>query len=453
MNEEEIQNLKNQITELQQELQQAQLKLSDIQQKINAIEEPGTATNFERYTKPQVSRKKSGESYSLENFIGLKIIHLVGIVVLLIGISIGVKYAIDKNLVTPLTRILLAYAASGGLFILSLILKKNYNAFSAILFSGAMVSAYFTSYGAFVYYNLIPETIAFILMIAFATFATLRSLQYNLQEIAILATVGAYAIPLLISANHENFLLLFSYILLMNVGVLYVSFKRSWKLLNLLALIVTWTFFITWVYLKYKPHNKTFALIFLVVYYILFLISIFAFTLSKKIKLNDRQLLQLFLNNTAFYISLLGIFDAVNSDANAAMVTACCALLFLLFALAGNKFFSYDNALNKLHYAYALVLITLFVPIEFSGLTITMLWLLIAIIVFTLGIITKATWPRLASIILLGFTLLKLLVVDSLSFTAIQKIIAYISLGTLLLILSFFYQKFKQILFDDATEK
>ncbi|MFN2457269.1 MAG: hypothetical protein ABR502_03610 [Chitinophagaceae bacterium] len=34
---------------------------------------------------------------NFENFIGLRLIHLVGIVVLVIGLSIGVKYAIDRR--------------------------------------------------------------------------------------------------------------------------------------------------------------------------------------------------------------------------------------------------------------------------------------------------------------------------------------------------------------------
>ena len=452
MNEEEIQNLKNEMAELQQQLHQSQQKLLQLQQKLNVIEDP-VVNHFPSKNIQQKNQSKSLQNHSLENFIGLRIIHLVGIVVLLIGISIGVKYAIDKNLITPLTRIILAYTASAGLFILSIVLKKNYTVFSAVLFSGAMVSAYFTTYGAFVYYNLLPETLAFVVMAALAIFTTLKALKYNLQEISILAMVGAYAIPLLISSNHENYLLLFSYILLMNTGVLYVSFKRSWKILNLLALIITWLFFTTWLFLKYTSGDKTYALVFLIVYYILFMISAFAFNVSKEIKLSKRQLMQIFLNNFALYISLLIMYNIINSNASLAAVTEFCAILFLLFGLIGNKLLNDEKLLNKMHYASSLVLIILLVAIEFEGLTITMLWLLIAVIVFVLGIVAKATWPRLASIILLGFTLLKLLVVDSLSFTAIQKIIAYITLGTLLLVLSFFYQKFKQILFENVDEK
>ncbi len=453
-------DLQQQINELSAQLQAAQYKLSQVQQQLNLIKTesiPNEKANYETVTPTTLKSKKSSliinQHSALENFIGLKIINLVGIIVLLIGISIGVKYAIDKNLITPLTRIILAYAASAGLLSLSLILKKNYEGFSAILFSGAMASAYFTTYGAITYYNFFSETLCFIIMAVVAIFTAIKSLQYNRQEIAITGMVGAYAIPLLISSNHENYVLLFSYILVMNAGILFISFKRSWKILNLLALIITWSFFNGWLFFKYKDADRFYALVFMTVYYVLFLLSAFAFSITKKLKLSSRQLFHILINNFALYISLLSIFDAASSDAISANVSAACVILFLVLAIAGNSFFHEEKMLNRMHYVEAMILIVLFVSIKFSGLTITMLWTLIAIIVFVLGIITKTVWPRLAAILLLGFTLLKLILLDSISFTAIQKIIAYITIGTLLLILSFFYQKFKQVLFDDENKK
>lgn len=453
-------DLQQQLNELTRQLQTIQQKILQLQQQLNSIQPDNGLTEQISYkTQTQISSKPKKTSFSinqhsaLENFIGLKIINLVGIIVLLIGISIGVKYAIDKNLITPLTRIILAYAASACLFILSIILRKNYKGFSAILFSGAMASAYFTTYGAFTYYNLFSQTICFIIMVMIAVYTAVTSLKYNRQEIAITGMVGAYAIPLLISTNHENYVLLFSYILVMNAGILFISFKRSWKILNLLALIITWSFFNGWLLFKYENANRFYALVFMCVYYILFLLSAFAFNITKKIKLDRRQLLHILINNFALYVSLLSIFNASSSDAIAAMVSAACAILFFILAVAGNNFFHEETMLNRMHYAEALILIVLFISLEWSGLTITMLWTLTAIIVFALGIITKTVWPRLAAILLLGFTLLKLILLDSISFTAIQKIIAYLTIGTLLLILSFFYQKFKKVLFADNEHK
>ncbi len=450
----ELNNLQQQVNKLSQQLQHAQEKLAQIQDQLNLNNNYPEAASG-KTLKPTISSaqrtKKNllSQHSALENFIGLRIINLVGIIVLLIGISIGVKYAIDKNLITALTRIALAYSASAALLILSLLLKKNYEGFSAILFSGAMASTYFTTYGAFTYYNFFSQTLCFILMGCIAVFTAIRSLHYNRQEIAVIGMVGAYAIPLLISSNNENYVLFFSYILVMNAGILFISFKRSWNVLNLLALIITWSFFNGWLFFKYKNADKFYALVFMSIYFVLFLLSAFAFIITKRIRLSNRQLLHILINNVALFIALLSIFNAGSSNANAASVSAFCALLFFALAVAGNNFFHEEKLLNRMHYAATLILVVLFISIQWSGLTITMLWTLVAVIVFILGIITKTTWPRLAAIMLLGFTLLKLIALDSMSFTAVQKIIAYVTIGTLLLILSFFYQKFKQVLFAD----
>lgn len=432
MASEEFEDMRKQVVALLNQLKQTQAQLLQLQQKLNFIAEKNILTekitdkSASQFTVPPGVPKPSylkHEHSALENFIGLKIINLAGIIVFLIGISIGVKYAIDKNLITPIARIILAYVASAGLFILSLLLKKNYKGFSAILFSGAMASAYFTTYGAFTYYSLLSQTLCFTIMAMIAVYTALQSLKYNRQEMAVPGMVGGYAIPLLISSNHENYVLLFSYILVMNLGILFILFKRSWEILNLLALIITWSFFAGWLFIKYNNADKVYALLFMSIYYVLFLLSALVFSITKRLRLSNQQLLHILINNVALYVSLLSIFSAVSSDAHAATITGVCSILFLTLAVAGNNFFHEEKMLNRMHYTAALVLSVLFVSIKWSGLTITMLWTLIAIIVFALGIITKATWPRLAAITLIGITLFKLILLDSISFTAVQKLL------------------------------
>jgi uncharacterized membrane protein len=97
----------------------------------------------------------------------------------------------------------------------------------------------------------------------------------------------------------------------------------------------------------------------------------------------------------------------------------------------------------------ALTLFVMFIAFNWDGFTVTFLWLLLAVIVFTWGFRMRSVRARMAGIILIGVTLAKLLAVDSLTFTTVQKVIAYLVLGVLLLIVSFFYQKFKQQLFSD----
>src|SRR6476469_9312086 len=159
-----LQQLEKEVQELQQQLQATQARLQQVTQRLQQLQ-------GNTQTQPQPNFfKTSYPSFSLENFIGLRLIHLVGIVVLVIGLSIGVKYAIDRQLISEGARIALAYSAGVLLYVLSWWLRKKYTAFSAILFSGAMASLYFTTYGAFVYYSMFSFAIAFVLMIVLTLF-------------------------------------------------------------------------------------------------------------------------------------------------------------------------------------------------------------------------------------------------------------------------------------------
>jgi uncharacterized membrane protein len=85
-----------------------------------------------------------------------------------------------------------------------------------------------------------------------------------------------------------------------------------------------------------------------------------------------------------------------------------------------------------------------------------LLWLLIAVVLFGLGVSGKWRWLRLAAMVLMGVTLVKLVLLDSLRFSTVQKIIAYLTLGVLLLLVGFFYQRFKEKLFrpdSDVSER
>src|SRR5688572_32477957 len=166
--DEEIKALQEEMKNLYGELRQAQIRLQLLSNRLNILQKKRPAT--------AAAAEVNSSRITLENFIGLKLIHIVGIVVLVIGISIGVKYAIDRALISEGARIMLAYAAGALLYLLSWRLRKKYTAFSAILFSGAMASLYFTTFAAFVYYALFPFALAFALMIALTLFTTYQAL-------------------------------------------------------------------------------------------------------------------------------------------------------------------------------------------------------------------------------------------------------------------------------------
>lgn len=131
--DQQIQALIQKINELehQHEINRQQLLALKNELKNFMHANPGR-TSAPGFTSMPAAKKST---FSIEQFIGLKLLNFIGIIVLLIGIVIGVKFAVDKNLISPLLRILLAYAAGALLLTLSILLQKKYEAFSAVLFS------------------------------------------------------------------------------------------------------------------------------------------------------------------------------------------------------------------------------------------------------------------------------------------------------------------------------
>jgi uncharacterized membrane protein len=443
MKEEEIKKLQQELEQLNQQVQQQHEKIGQLQQRISRLvsSETQTAVSYSRPPK---------EKFSIENFIGLRLIHFIGIIVLVIGLSIGVKYAIDQDLISEGMRISLAYLAGLTLYFLSLRLKKKYSLFSAILFSGGMASVYFTTYAAYAYYNMFPFAAAFAFMIVLTVYTVFEAIRYSRQEIALLGLVGAYGIPFLISKNADRADLLFLYVSLINLGVVYLSVKKGWKIVNIVAQTITWILFIGWAAVRYEPRFQIIGSVFMVFFFLVFLLSVLSLKLFRKGSLNLSDAYQLVVNNIALYIAVLFQFglSPKATDGDLAIITLTVSAVVTAQAIIFFNCWKEEIISTRLLSSLALTLFVMFIAFNWDGFTVTFLWLLTAVIVFAWGVRLRSARARMAAIVLIGVTLGKLLALDSMSFTTVQKVIAYLVLGVLLLVVSFFYQKFKQSLFD-----
>lgn len=435
---EEIEKMQQELKELHLTIRQQQERITQLYNKLGQLS--GKA--------PVIHKKVP---FSLENFIGLKVIHIIGIIVLVTGLSIGVKYAIDKNLISEGMRIGLAYAAGLVLYILSARLKSKYLLFSAILFSGGVASIYFTTYGAYVYYAMMPFWVAFLVMILLTLFTIYQALIYDHEEIALLGLVGAYAIPFLISKNTGRPELLFSYITVINTAIIYLGIRKPWKNVGRVAQAVTWILFIAWAAARYTIKEQWVGYLFMTLFYLLFVFNAISGKVSGNVQLRKENSYQLLFNNLALYIAALFISTPTLDVHSLAWVTFIVAMV--AGSLAALLYYLWNEKLSAfLVGAFSFLLFILFIAFEWTGLTVTFLWLTVAIILFAAGVMRKLKTLRLAAIVLMAITLFKLVVFDSLSFSTVQKVISYLVLGILLLVVSYLYQKYKHRMFNDDSE-
>jgi hypothetical protein len=81
----------------------------------------------------------------------------------------------------------------------------------------------------------------------------------------------------------------------------------------------------------------------------------------------------------------------------------------------------------------------------------SILWGIYALILIVLGIWKNKQYLRIAAIVLFGITLIKLFFYDIASLNTISKTIVFVSLGMLLLIISFLYNKYKHKITDEKA--
>ena len=332
-------------------------------------------------------KKPSKVKSDLEKFIGENLINKIGIAITVIGVGIGAKYSIENDLISPLTRIILGYLAGLALLGFGIKLKKNYENYSAVLVSGAMATMYFITYSAYSFYDLLPQVMAFALMAAFTAFTVVAAINYNRQVIAHIGLVGAYAVPFLLSEGSGKVATLFTYIAIINIGILVISFRKYWKSLYYSSFGLTWLIYFIWYASEYlSDEHFGLALSFLCVFFGIFYTTFLAYKLLRKEKFEASDIILLLANSFIFY----GIGYAILNDHDTGeqllgLFTLCNAILHFIVSAIIFRQKSVDRNLFFLVSGLVLVFITIAIPVQLDGNWVTLLWAGEAALLFWLG--------------------------------------------------------------------
>ena len=182
----------------------------------------------------------------LEKFIGENLFNKIGIAILVLGIGFFVKYAIDQDWINEYGRVAIGIFCGIVLVGTAHYLRRAYHSFSSVLAGGGLAVFYFTIAFAFHQYHIINQVTAFMIMVVITIFAVLLAFLYDKLELAVIATVGGFITPFLLSTGEGNYVVLFSYLSLLNFGLLTLSYLKQWRLLNTLAFFFTIIIYGSW---------------------------------------------------------------------------------------------------------------------------------------------------------------------------------------------------------------
>ena len=324
---------------------------------------------------------------NIEKFIGENLISVIGVIILIIGVGIGAKYAIDNKMISPLTRIIIGYIISIALLVFAIKLKVKYEKFSAVLLSGALALMYFLTFAAYDFYDLIPKMMAFGLMVVFTVFTTFAAIKYNRQVIAHIGFVGAYAVPILLSDGTGDVRMLLAYVTIINFGILAISVKKYWKSLYYTAFVLTWIVYVAAYESKLDATDDLAILLaFLAIYYLTFYLVFIGYKLIQKEVFKRLDIFLLMANSSVFYGLGYAVLSETRVEGNyLGIFTLINAIIHFAFALYIHKQKLADRKLFYLIIVLVLTFITIAVPVQLNGHWVTLLWIGEATLLFWIG--------------------------------------------------------------------
>lgn len=212
----------------------------------------------------------------------------VGMLILTIGVGFLLKYGYEQQwFVLPME---LRFAGAGLLGLVLVVfgwrLRDRKQIYALLLQGGGIGIMYLTVFGAAKFYDMIPIGMAFAVMICLVVFSAILAILQNARQLAFFGAIGGFLAPILLSTGSGNYIILFSYYALLNLGILSVAYYRSWRELNLLGFLFTFGVAGAWGAKSYRPELLASTEPFLILFFLMYvaIAVLFAFRQPPKLK-------------------------------------------------------------------------------------------------------------------------------------------------------------------------
>ena len=353
-----------------------------------------------------------------EALVGGKLLNRVGALALIFGIGFFLKYAFDNNWISETVRVLMGIGAGIGLLFSAVRSnKKGFQIFAQGLVGAGIAILYLSIYASFNYYHLVSQMVAFGLMSVITAVTFLQALKYDSRVVSLLGLIGGFLTPIMLSTDQVNEVGLFTYIALLDVGILaVVLMKEDWIILEPLSLFATFFFYFAWYVDNYcdistatTQSNFIPTVFFLNVFWLIYYGTDFWRQYQKKILSGE---LHGFLSAALalwFYVNLYAVME-LSHHSIMGLTTILLGGVYLGSALVlrrknGEQFSSFAQ-----NVVMAIIFLVIATAVEYKGLTIAGLWSLEALALLLCARRWKMRYVWKTALIIYGLALVQLLI-------------------------------------------
>jgi uncharacterized membrane protein len=193
-----------------------------------------------------------------------------GVGILFVGLAFLAKFASEHVQLPVELRLAGIAAVALVLLVIGWRLRLRRPDYAQVLQGGAVAVLYLTLFVAFRYYGVLAVGPVFALMVVVAALAAALAVLQNARSLAVIGALGGFATPLLVSTGGGSHVALFSYYLVLDLGIAAVAWYRTWRALNLIGFLGTFIVGTAWGVLKYVPEHYASCQAFLVAFFLLF---------------------------------------------------------------------------------------------------------------------------------------------------------------------------------------
>jgi uncharacterized membrane protein len=373
---------------------------------------PPPAIPRTRSAAPAIAPGTFSRRGDLEARIGGNWFNRIGIIAIFLGVTFFLKYAVDNQWIGPVGRVLIGAAVGFVFLILGERLRKRYPSYAYGLTGGGVAVLYAAIWFASgKKYDLLSPTVAFAFMAVVTATASLLAARYNALPIAVLGLIGGFLTPILLSTGVDNEKGLFSYIAVLDLGVLALAYSKQWRSLNYMAFISTVLMFAGWMETWYSADKLGTTIFFLTVLFAIFALLAVLYNVVNRRPTGWLDLAMVFSNALLYfgtsysllddeYYSRLGLF----------------ALLVAAFYL-GLGYFTYrrdreDHLLVFTFLGLGFLFSVLAVPIQFDQHWVTMGWAIEGAVMTWIGLRANDRTSRYGALVVFAIALSHWVMVD-----------------------------------------
>ncbi|MDX9925317.1 MAG: DUF2339 domain-containing protein, partial [Ignavibacteriaceae bacterium] len=325
----------------------------------------------------------------------------IGIAVTVFVFAYFVKFSITNESIDIYARFGISTIVNLLLIVLSHLIRKKYKTFSSILLGGAMGSLYISFTVSFYIYEIFSNFQIFSIFLLLTMFSVGLSYFYNRFELILIALLAGFVAPLFSNFDFSRSVFLLIYIIILDIGAIIISSRYRAYIIRLIPALFTGVYLFLW--MKFCIVNEVYteyAVNFLPVTIIYFLLIILAIVYNVRIKSNNFQpyeLMMVLMINLIYYTIGMYMLNELNPEYKGIFtgVMAVFNMLFLIVILLISKEFG-----EKLIYFFAIIsllFLTLIPPVELVGKSITMIWAVETVLLMWVSLRLQIQMLKLAS--------------------------------------------------------